>query len=68
MIFKAWRPIENLSAGDKAARAIVYFVSMIYLFLGVSIVADRFMAAIEVITSKKTTQIEAILASLVIFM
>jgi hypothetical protein len=27
MIFKAWRPIENLSAGDKAARAIVYFVS-----------------------------------------
>ena len=53
MIFKAWRPIENLSAGDKAARAIVYFVSMIYLFLGVSIVADRFMAAIEVITSKE---------------
>lgn len=53
MIFKAWRPIENLSTGDKVARAIVYFVSMIYLFLGVSIVADRFMAAIEVITSKE---------------
>lgn len=53
IILTAWTPIENLSTGDKIARAIVYFVSMIYLFLGVSIVADRFMAAIEVITSKE---------------
>ncbi|XP_052106299.1 sodium/calcium exchanger 3-like isoform X1 [Mytilus californianus] len=52
-LFKAWSPIHNLSPGDQVARAIVYFVSMIYLFLGVSIVADRFMAAIEVITSKE---------------
>ncbi|CAK9293901.1 unnamed protein product [Gordionus sp. m RMFG-2023] len=34
-------------------RGFVYFLSLIYLFIGVSIVADRFMAAIEVITSKE---------------
>ncbi|XP_064809211.1 sodium/calcium exchanger 3 isoform X14 [Oncorhynchus masou masou] len=39
--------------GDKMARVIVYFVAMIYMFLGVSIIADRFMAAIEVITSQE---------------
>ncbi|XP_034381248.1 sodium/calcium exchanger 3 isoform X8 [Cyclopterus lumpus] len=39
--------------GDKIARVIVYFVAMIYMFLGVSIIADRFMAAIEVITSQE---------------
>uniref|UniRef100_A0A1I7SJR2 Na_Ca_ex domain-containing protein n=2 Tax=Bursaphelenchus xylophilus TaxID=6326 RepID=A0A1I7SJR2_BURXY len=32
-------------------RAAIYLLAMIYLFMGVSIVADRFMAAIEVITS-----------------
>ncbi|XP_062850934.1 sodium/calcium exchanger 3 isoform X3 [Trichomycterus rosablanca] len=35
------------------ARVIVYFVALIYMFLGVSIIADRFMAAIEVITSQE---------------
>ncbi|XP_051946332.1 sodium/calcium exchanger 3-like isoform X2 [Xyrauchen texanus] len=39
--------------GDKIARVIVYFVAMIYMFLGVSIIADRFMGAIEVITSQE---------------
>ena len=49
-----WEPtIENLSAGDRAARATVYLAAMIFMFLGVSIIADRFMAAIEVITSKE---------------
>jgi len=47
-----WKPQGDLSAGDKAARAIVYMLAMIYFFLGVSIVADRFMASIEVITSQ----------------
>lgn len=35
------------------ARAFVYFFSMFYLFLGVSIIADRFMSSIEVITAKE---------------
>ena len=51
VIIPMWTPVGNLSSGDKAARAIVYMAAMIYMFLGVSIVADRFMAAIEVITS-----------------
>ena len=48
-----WDPPNNLSSGDKAARAIVYFTGLVFMFLGVSIIADRFMAAIEVITSKE---------------
>ncbi|XP_072896339.1 sodium/calcium exchanger 3 isoform X2 [Hemitrygon akajei] len=52
VILPIWYP-EDPSLGDKIARVIVYFVAMIYMFLGVSIVADRFMASIEVITSQE---------------
>ncbi|KAM8952647.1 sodium/calcium exchanger 2 [Pelodytes ibericus] len=52
IMLPVWLP-HNPSTGDKAARAVVYFVSMLYLFLGVSIIADRFMASIEVITSQE---------------
>ncbi|XP_051967536.1 sodium/calcium exchanger 1-like isoform X2 [Xyrauchen texanus] len=52
VIFPMWTP-KNPSFGDKMARATVYFVSMLYMFLGVSIIADRFMASIEVITSQE---------------
>lgn len=53
LLIPMWKPQGNLSNGDKAARATVYMAGMIYMFLGVSIVADRFMASIEVITSKE---------------
>ena len=36
----------------REARAVLYFVGLLYSFLGVSIVADVFMCAIEKITSK----------------
>ncbi|XP_066553183.1 sodium/calcium exchanger 1 isoform X3 [Amia ocellicauda] len=52
VILPIWEP-QNPSFGDKVARATVYFVAMVYMFLGVSIVADRFMASIEVITSQE---------------
>ncbi|XP_015206713.1 sodium/calcium exchanger 3 isoform X2 [Lepisosteus oculatus] len=52
IILPIWYP-EDPSLGDKIARVIVYFVALIYMFLGVSIIADRFMAAIEVITSQE---------------
>ncbi|XP_046696227.1 sodium/calcium exchanger 1a isoform X1 [Silurus meridionalis] len=52
VILPIWRP-ENPSFGDKLARATIYFVAMAYMFLGVSIIADRFMASIEVITSQE---------------
>ncbi|RWS25854.1 sodium/calcium exchanger 1-like protein [Leptotrombidium deliense] len=53
LVIPAWRPIRNLSNGEKIARGLVYFLSLVYLFVGVSIIADRFMAAIEVITSQE---------------
>ncbi|XP_052386058.1 sodium/calcium exchanger 1 isoform X1 [Carassius gibelio] len=52
VILPVWEP-PNPSFGDKVARATVYFVAMVYMFLGVSIIADRFMASIEVITSQE---------------
>ncbi|XP_048393962.1 sodium/calcium exchanger 3 isoform X2 [Stegostoma tigrinum] len=52
VILPIWYP-EDPSLGDKIARVIVYFVALIYMFLGVSIIADRFMASIEVITSQE---------------
>ncbi|XP_072102911.1 sodium/calcium exchanger 1-like isoform X3 [Mobula birostris] len=52
VILPVWYP-QDPAVGDKVARAIVYFVALIYMFLGVSIVADRFMSSIEVITSQE---------------
>uniref|UniRef100_H2UAN9 Solute carrier family 8 member 1b n=1 Tax=Takifugu rubripes TaxID=31033 RepID=H2UAN9_TAKRU len=52
VILPVWEP-PNPSFGDKVARATVYFVALAYMFLGVSIIADRFMASIEVITSQE---------------
>jgi solute carrier family 8 (sodium/calcium exchanger) len=53
VLLPVWEPIDNITTGDMLARATVYFLSLGYLFLGVSIIADRFMAAIEVITSQE---------------
>lgn len=53
LLFPVWMPDDNLTFGDRFSRGLVYFLGMIYLFIGVSIVSDRFMAGIEVITSKE---------------
>ncbi|XP_028329678.1 solute carrier family 8 member 4b isoform X3 [Gouania willdenowi] len=52
VVLPVWNP-QNPSVGDKVARAIVYFVALFYMFLGMSIIADRFMSSIEVITSQE---------------
>ncbi|XP_077400665.1 sodium/calcium exchanger 1-like isoform X1 [Vanacampus margaritifer] len=52
VLLPMWNP-QNPSVGDKVARAIVYFVALVYMFLGMSIIADRFMSSIEVITSQE---------------
>jgi len=39
----------------KTAHIVIYFLLMIFSFLGIAIIADVFMAAIEVITSKEKT-------------
>lgn len=51
ILLPVWKPL-NPGLGDKIGRAVVYFASLMYIFLGVSIIADRFMASIEVITSQ----------------
>lgn len=51
ILLPVWLP-QDPGMGEQAGRAVLYFSCLIYMFLGVSIVADRFMAAIEVITSQ----------------
>lgn len=50
LVVPLWRPFFDLSFGDRVLRGGIYFFVIIYMFLGVSIVADRFMSGIEVIT------------------
>lgn len=51
IVLPVWMPV-NPSLGEQIMRAVIYFASLMYMFLGVSIIADRFMASIEVITSQ----------------
>lgn len=51
IVLPVWLPL-NPPVGEQAGRAVVYFCCLMYMFLGVSIIADRFMASIEVITSQ----------------
>uniref|UniRef100_A0A915EII4 Calx-beta domain-containing protein n=1 Tax=Ditylenchus dipsaci TaxID=166011 RepID=A0A915EII4_9BILA len=52
VILPVWQP-QDVPTSTKIFRAFIYLLAMAYLFYGVSIVADRFMAAIEVITSQE---------------
>uniref|UniRef100_A0A672FRM3 Sodium/calcium exchanger 2-like n=1 Tax=Salarias fasciatus TaxID=181472 RepID=A0A672FRM3_SALFA len=52
ILLPVWLP-NKPPLGYQVGRAVVYFVSLMYMFLGVSIIADRFMASIEVITSQE---------------
>ncbi len=53
LIVPIWRPYENLSAGDRLGRGLLYILLMVYLFIGVSIVSDKFMESIETITASE---------------
>lgn len=53
LVLPVWMPDVGLSTGDRVARGFAYLCGLLYLFLGVSIISDRFMAAIEVITSQE---------------
>lgn len=55
LVLPLWMPQKNISIGDRALRGLVYFLFMVYLFVGVSIISDRFMGAIEAITSIERT-------------
>lgn len=53
LVLPAWQPLDNVPTYEIALRGVAYFFALMYLFIGVSIVSDRFMAAIEVITSQE---------------
>ena len=55
LLLPVWEPLHNLAFGDIIARGVIYFVGLVYMFVGVSIIADKFMASIEVITSQERT-------------
>ncbi|KAH8278923.1 hypothetical protein KR018_011062 [Drosophila ironensis] len=55
LVLPLWMPQKNISIGDRLVRGFVYFMLLVYLFVGVSIIADRFMASIEAITSIERT-------------
>lgn len=46
-------PFVNEYTWSTGARAVIYIVGLLWSFMGVSIIADIFMEAIEMITSKK---------------
>jgi len=47
------KPYDNLSGGDRFGRGVLYILLMVWLFIGVSIVSDRFMESIEMITAQE---------------
>lgn len=53
IIIPVWMPQKNISTAEIAGRAIVYALSLIFIFGGVNIIADKFMDSIEVITSQE---------------
>lgn len=50
----SWLLIPGVRLMDQRFMAVIYFLTLLYLFLGISIIADIFMEAIEVICSKTT--------------
>lgn len=51
--FKSWLLLPGENLWSDGLRGFLYIVAMLYLFLGIAIIADIFMSSIEVITSKK---------------
>jgi len=53
LLVPIWRPYDNLSGGDRFGRGVLYILLMVWLFIGVAIVSDRFMESIEMITAQE---------------
>jgi solute carrier family 8 (sodium/calcium exchanger) len=46
-------PDTDFTIGQRIGRGILYALILLYLFVGISIVSDRFMESIEMITSQE---------------
>merc|ERR1719328_301931 len=53
LLIPIWRPYDNLSGGDRFGHGVLYILLMVWLFIGVAIVSDRFMESIETITAQE---------------
>jgi len=54
LVVPLWEvPKAGLSPGDRFGRGLLYAVLMLYLFIGVAIVSDKFMESIEMITAQE---------------
>lgn len=50
---ESWLLLPGFNLLPDALLIVVYFLFLIWLFLGIAIISDKFMSAIEVITAKK---------------
>jgi len=53
LIIPLWPGTEDMGPGDRFGRGLLYAVFMLYLFIGVAIVSDKFMESIEMITAQE---------------
>ena len=53
LVVPLWPGTEHMSMGDRFGRGLLYGTMMIYLFIGVAIVSDKFMESIEMITAQE---------------
>jgi len=53
LLIPIWVGHEHMSGGDRFGRGLLYFALMLYLFIGVAIVSDKFMESIEMITAQE---------------
>jgi len=53
LVIPLWPGTEHMTMGDRFGRGILYAVLMLYLFIGVAIVSDKFMESIEMITAQE---------------
>jgi len=53
LIVPLWPGTDEMSIGDRFGRGLLYATLMLYLFIGVAIVSDKFMESIEMITAQE---------------
>merc|ERR1739844_56315 len=53
LIIPLWPVGDGLAPGDRFGRGLLYATMMLYLFIGVAIVSDKFMESIEMITAQE---------------
>jgi len=53
LLIPLWPGTDDMSMGDRFGRGLLYGVLMLWLFIGVAIVSDKFMESIETITAQE---------------